>query len=68
MKVRFKRGDRVRLYDPEIDAGETSEKGTVLYEEDGNDMYMVEVDQASEPGDDRIREVSSDQMYLLQDE
>lgn len=67
-KIPFKAGDRVILYDPESNAGERRERATVMYPEDGNDMYTVLVDaDQREEGDDGWRDVSSDQMYHQED-
>lgn len=63
--MKFTEGQRVRLR-ANFTEGWPEEFGEVVAVEDGNDMYVVRVDQKYwDPGDDGLREVSSDQMEAV---
>lgn len=60
--TKFKAGEHVVL--PEFE-DEPRQNAVVLYVEEGNGMYVVQVE-PEEEGDDGIREVHEDQMEKLQ--
>jgi hypothetical protein len=66
---KFKKGDRVLLHSEPNDfpPGQCPEdENATVIDHEGDGMYMVEVDEKVDPFDDKLREISEEQMQELQ--